>query len=1268
MSSSLSFKRKISIFLIALFTAAAVFIVFNPSNSRADTARANNVGKHNYRYYYADNSYSYLVATSNGYMVFEGANNVSSYLVEYYDSSFKLQSTTTVSAELPLFGAFYFDGSNYYILSGQMNSDELDSVECYRITKYNTSWSRIDSCGLYDCNTYIPFDAGSASVTSSGKYLVARTSHEMYLSKDGYHHQANVTIMVDTSSMTILDSQYIVSNTSSGYASHSFNQFVRIDNNHVIGADHGDAHPRAIAVFAYAKDITGGSFCSEFSGATEYDVLPIAEAKEGVHYNYTNATLGGLEVTGSSYLIAGSSIDQGGDSSTKNVFVGIVNKSSGAISLNWLTSYGSDEVSAGNPYLVKISDDKLAVIWARDNKVYYTFVDGSGNQITNINSAEGLLSDCQPIYKDGKIIWYTYDGSVVNFFGIDVSSDKLISYSPVDLSHVSIASVADQTYTGQQIKPSLTIKYGDKTLVEGTDYTLSYTNNVNYGTATITVTGKGDFTGTRTATFKITKCSLEACTLKAIPDMPYAGAYITPELDLSYNSIQLVKNTDYTMSVTNNYNLGTANVTINGRGNFTGTITTTFNIVQQSAENLTYSIADQEYTGSGITPNPVIKNGTRTLTKGTDYDVTYTNNIEPGTATASIVFKGNYTGSKNVDFKIVPKNMANVYAYASSKTYTGSAVTTTLTVRNGSIYLEEGTDYTVSYKNNINVGTATVTLTGKAPHYTGTKDVDFTINPVQASYTSISISEKYYYTGSPIEPEFTLTYGDLTFKKGVDYTATFSENINAGYGQINITGISNILTGSVTKSFYIYRLYISDMTIDPIPDQIYTGSAIEPSVTIRNGNVKLVQGTDYELSYYSNVNIGNYARVSISGIGNYTGTTYVYFRIVSGATPSPKATATPTPTVKPTATSTPRPTATATPTVKPTATATPTARPTNKPTATSTPRPTATATPTSRPTATSTPRPTATATPTARPVKPTATSTPRPTATATPTARPVRPTATSTPRPTATATPTARPVRPTATSTPRPTATATPTARPTNRPTATSTPRPTATATPTARPTNRPTATPTPSISYKNEWVQMGGEWFYFDNNGQIVTGWYKVGAWYYFDDNGVMQTGWQLIDGKWYYLRPSGSMYTGWLPWGNTYYYLDSSGAMVTGWKKISGTWYYFLGSGAMVKGWKQIDGTWYYLESDGAMHTGWLLSGSTWYYFDTHGAMVTGWKRSGGNWYYFEDSGAMKTGWLEDAGKWYYLAEDGHMVTGKVVIDGKEYIFDTSGACMNK
>ena len=251
--SSLSIKRKISVCLIASVIAAAALLVLNPAKSSADTSyRPDNTGRHNYWNWYnwAENSYSYLTATSDGgYMIFEGNRDGADYLVEYYDSSFKLQSTTTVSRELPIFGAFYSDGTYYYVLTGQSNYNQSSDVECYRLTKYNQSWKRQSSCGLCECNTYIPFDAGGASITSSGNYVVVRTCHKMYTSSDGLNHQANLTFMVDSSSMDVLDCQYIISNPSSGYSSHSFNQYVKIDNNHVIGADHGDAHPRAVAVF-----------------------------------------------------------------------------------------------------------------------------------------------------------------------------------------------------------------------------------------------------------------------------------------------------------------------------------------------------------------------------------------------------------------------------------------------------------------------------------------------------------------------------------------------------------------------------------------------------------------------------------------------------------------------------------------------------------------------------------------------------------------------------------------------------------------------------------------------------------------------------------------------------------------------------------------------------------------------------------------------------------------------------------------------------------
>ena len=102
-------------------------------------------------------------------------------------------------------GGFYAGKDAYYIVSGQNNPDESANVECFRITKYDKNWNRITSTGLYDCNTYSPFDVGSLRMTEASGYLFIRTAHEMYKTKDGYHHQANVTIQLDESTIVHMD-------------------------------------------------------------------------------------------------------------------------------------------------------------------------------------------------------------------------------------------------------------------------------------------------------------------------------------------------------------------------------------------------------------------------------------------------------------------------------------------------------------------------------------------------------------------------------------------------------------------------------------------------------------------------------------------------------------------------------------------------------------------------------------------------------------------------------------------------------------------------------------------------------------------------------------------------------------------------------------------------------------------------------------------------------------------------------------------------------
>ena len=200
-------------------------------------------------------------------------------------------------------------------------------------------------------------------------------------------------------------------------------------------------------------------------------------------------------------------------------------------------------------------------------------------------------------------------------------------------------------------------------------------------------------------------------------------------------------------------------------------------------------------------------------------------------------------------------------------------------------------------------------------------------------------------------------------------------------------------------------------------------------------------------------------------------------------------------------------------------------------------------------------------------------------------------------------------------------------------------------------------------------WKNDSGNWYLYDKEGNMLTGWQQVdGKWYFLKDDGVMATGWLCRGEFWYYLEPSGAMVTGWKQVGSIWYYFENSGVMKTGWLNIGNIWYYLNTDGAMVTGWKQIGGIWYYFASSGSMLTGWQYIGSSWYYFESSGAMKTGWICSGGNWYYLQPSGAMATKWLEIKEKWYWFGTDGIMVySTSIEIDGKTYNFDENGVCTN-
>lgn len=147
----------------------------------------------------------------------------------------------------------------------------------------------------------------------------------------------------------------------------------------------------------------------------------------------------------------------------------------------------------------------------------------------------------------------------------------------------------------------------------------------------------------------------------------YSGEAMTPGVVITLGGKELVKDTDYTVEYSSNTDAGNATVTVVGIGSYRGALTCGFTIDPQNASSATVSaIAQQKYTGKAILPAVSVTVGDLILTKDTDYTVDYSSNINPGTAKVTITFKGNYTGSKTLSFKIVLAPMKNVKATAAS--------------------------------------------------------------------------------------------------------------------------------------------------------------------------------------------------------------------------------------------------------------------------------------------------------------------------------------------------------------------------------------------------------------------------------------------------------------------------------------------------------------------------------------------------------------------------------------------------------------------------
>lgn len=576
------------------------------------------------------------------------------------------------------------------------------------------------------------------------------------------------------------------------------------------------------------------------------DIIRISSSYSGGKIYYT--VDGSAPTTGSSvYAATGITVDA---SMIKKSVGGVITVKAFS---TWAGEYNPSNVVTYTYNVVNDFDTPGDIVSEDEEylRAKLTYMENHGD----IPSGEGTLSDVIPAG-----LWIAglseYDSST------GIESDKAYEYS------------------GSAIKPVIRVYDGKKLLTEKIDYTVAYKNNTNEGNKdsvnakgvsiapTVTVTGKGNYKGSDTATFTILPRSLNDCevTASVTEVLTYTGKNQQIIPTVMYGKKKLANKKDYTVKYYSSSDdieatpnaIGAYYVSVTGIGNYKDNISDaksklSFNIinkdpkVQKAVSKLTLEkIKDQLYTGSPIDVNSlvIVKDGKDILNNGTDYYVSHSDNITD-IGVVSVTIKGNgtkYFGTKTVTFKITgtPLSKAKINGFVSQYSYTGGAITQenldiiyqadkkspivtlvykTKTEYNGLSNDEEkkNCNCIVEYQNNTNAGTATMVLTG-VNGYTGTVKKTFKINPYDISK---------------------LSAGDIT------------------------------LEGGDTRS-----LKYGSTKVYP-----YEKSGVKPKPVVKFEGAQLREGVDYTVAYQNNTAVNMHEgaanklpTVKITGKGNFKGT------------------------------------------------------------------------------------------------------------------------------------------------------------------------------------------------------------------------------------------------------------------------------------------------------------------------------------------------------------------------------------------------------------
>ena len=312
--------------------------------------------------------------------------------------------------------------------------------------------------------------------------------------------------------------------------------------------------------------------------------------------------------------------------------------------------------------------------------------------------------------------------------------------------------------------------------------------------------------------------------VKEIEDQEYNGTQNEPDIEISYMGEPLIKDIDFNVTYSNNSKAAdktesdAPKALITGIGKYTGTVEQAFTITKKSLEDEMLESVETTYNGT-IQDDLTLKNGEILLVKGNDYQIAF--NKQPynaGNYTATVTGINNYTGELIVPYTITKTTIVeDAIIVPEQVVYTGTAnkVPIQVTVNGAEL---PASNYSVSYKNNTNVGTATVMITGKG-NCQGKVTKTFAILPksIEAEDFTMTVADKIY-SGKELLPSVSVKWGKKTLKKGKDYTIVYANNILAAEKaetdapKVIVTGVGNY-QGTREIGFTIMSKEIAESSI-----------------------------------------------------------------------------------------------------------------------------------------------------------------------------------------------------------------------------------------------------------------------------------------------------------------------------------------------------------------------------------------------------------------------------------------------------------------------